>query len=76
MADVIVVGAGITGLSCAWWLQKRGFDTEVLEAARVREASSALKESTAISWNMGPTVFCRRLKASNSSTTPSSIHNY
>lgn len=32
MADVIVVGAGITGLSCAWWLHKLGFDTVVLES--------------------------------------------
>jgi oxygen-dependent protoporphyrinogen oxidase len=29
---VIVVGAGIAGLSCAWALQKQGYDVTVLEA--------------------------------------------
>ncbi len=30
---VLVVGAGIAGLSCAWALHKQGFDVTVLEAA-------------------------------------------
>jgi protoporphyrinogen/coproporphyrinogen III oxidase len=33
MADVIIIGAGISGLSCAWNLKKLGIDAVVLEAA-------------------------------------------
>ena len=31
MASVVVVGAGIAGLTCAWRLQEAGHDVEVLE---------------------------------------------
>src|SRR5215472_4713630 len=31
MADVIIIGAGISGLSCAWTLKKLGIDAVVLE---------------------------------------------
>ena len=34
MPDVIVIGAGITGLSCAWKLQTLGVDTLVLESSK------------------------------------------
>jgi oxygen-dependent protoporphyrinogen oxidase len=34
MPDVIVIGAGITGLSCAWRLKRLGVDTMVLESSR------------------------------------------
>lgn len=33
MADVLVIGAGITGLSCAWTLRKLGVDAVVLESS-------------------------------------------
>jgi protoporphyrinogen/coproporphyrinogen III oxidase len=33
MSDVIIIGAGITGLSCAWTLKKLGIDATVLEAS-------------------------------------------
>ena len=32
-ADVLVVGGGISGLSCAWWLQQGGRKVVLLEAA-------------------------------------------
>ena len=31
MADVIIIGAGISGLSCAWTLKKLGIDSVILE---------------------------------------------
>jgi len=31
MADVIIIGAGITGLSCAWTLKKLGIESVILE---------------------------------------------
>ena len=34
-SDVVIVGAGFTGLSAAWHLAQRGYDVVVLEASRV-----------------------------------------
>ena len=33
MSDVIIIGAGISGLSCAWTLKKLGIDAVILEAS-------------------------------------------
>jgi protoporphyrinogen/coproporphyrinogen III oxidase len=33
MADVIILGAGITGLSCAWTLRKLGIEATILESS-------------------------------------------
>src|SRR5438477_8752551 len=34
MAEVIIIGAGISGLSCAWTLKKLGIDAVILEATQ------------------------------------------
>ena len=39
-AEVIVIGAGVTGLSAAWWLAREGVDTLVLEAGQLGWAAS------------------------------------
>ena len=40
-AQVVIVGAGVTGLSAAWWLAKNGVDTIVVEKGVIgAEASS------------------------------------
>jgi oxygen-dependent protoporphyrinogen oxidase len=45
-ADVIVVGGGISGLTCAWRLQREGVDVLLLEAApRAGGAISSLRKN-------------------------------
>ena len=40
-ADVVIIGAGVSGLSSAWWLAKNGIDTVVVEKGVIgAEASS------------------------------------
>ena len=47
---IIIIGAGIAGLSCGCYLQMNGFQTEILEA-------SLLPGGLCTSWHRGPYVF-------------------
>jgi len=47
---VIIVGAGIAGLSCGCYLQMNGIQTEILEA-------SLLPGGLCTAWHRGPYVF-------------------
>ncbi len=47
---IIVIGAGIAGLSCGCYLQMNGFQTEILEAGAVPGGLCA-------AWDRGPYVF-------------------
>jgi glycine/D-amino acid oxidase-like deaminating enzyme len=44
---VIVVGAGIVGLACAWWLQRRGHQVLVLDPSTVAAPDPAAVERSA-----------------------------
>lgn len=54
MTRALVVGAGLSGLSAAWWLAERGFDVEVVDAGRrpggliqTRQSAHGLVETAA-----------------------------
>jgi glycine/D-amino acid oxidase-like deaminating enzyme/nitrite reductase/ring-hydroxylating ferredoxin subunit len=38
--DVAIIGAGITGITCAWWLARAGFSVAVFEAHEVGSGST------------------------------------
>jgi sarcosine oxidase subunit beta len=40
-AEVVVIGAGVSGLSTAWWLAKAGIDVVVLEKGVIGYESSS-----------------------------------
>ena len=51
---IAVIGAGVSGLSCAWWLQQAGLDVEVFEAAdRVGGKVQSVKEA-GVAFETGP----------------------
>ena len=49
---VIIIGAGVAGLSCGCYLQMNGIQTEILEA-------SLLPGGLCTAWHRGPYVFDR-----------------
>ena len=50
---IIVVGAGLAGLSCAWRLQQAGHQVQVLEARSQPGGRMAMRQSGPISYNTG-----------------------
>jgi oxygen-dependent protoporphyrinogen oxidase len=52
--DAIVVGGGVSGLTAAFYLQKRGFTVEVLEAADRTGGVIASHRRDGVLWESGP----------------------
>ena len=57
VASVLVVGAGLAGLSCAWRLQRAGFDVEVLESAAVPGGRIRSEREGSFLLDRGPSFF-------------------
>lgn len=57
MASVLVVGAGLAGLSCAWRLQRAGFDVEVLEASSLPGGRNRSERRGEFLLDCGPSFF-------------------
>jgi sarcosine oxidase, subunit beta len=47
-AEEIVIGAGVTGLSAAWWLARDGVDTLVLDAGQLGWGASGRNGGAAV----------------------------
>jgi len=64
---VIIIGAGIAGLSCGCYLQMNGIQTEILEA-------SLLPGGLCTAWHRGPYVFDGCLRWLIGTRPPSAFH--
>ncbi|MGD0745050.1 MAG: NAD(P)/FAD-dependent oxidoreductase [Verrucomicrobiota bacterium] len=64
---VIIIGAGIAGLSCGCYLQMNGIQTEILEA-------SLLPGGLCTAWHRGPYVFDGCLRWLIGAQPPSAFH--
>jgi phytoene dehydrogenase-like protein len=64
---VIIIGAGVAGLSCGCYLQMNGIQTEILEA-------SLLPGGLCTSWHRGPYVFDGCLRWLMGAHPPSAFH--
>jgi glycine/D-amino acid oxidase-like deaminating enzyme len=62
-AEVIVVGAGVIGLSIAWHLRRRGVDTLVLEREGIAAGASGVQPG-GVRQQWGTTVNCRLARES------------
>src|SRR3954471_965181 len=63
MVDVAVVGAGVTGLSVAWHLRRRGLDVLVLERSGVAAGASGVQPG-GVRQQWGTAVNCRLARES------------
>ena len=64
---VIIIGAGVAGLSCGCYLQMNGIETEILEAGR-------LPGGLCTAWHRGPYVFDGCLRWLMGAQPPSAFH--
>jgi phytoene dehydrogenase-like protein len=64
---VVIIGAGIAGLSCGCYLQMNGIQTEILEA-------SLLPGGLCTAWHRGPYVFDGCLRWLMGAQPPSAFH--
>jgi len=64
---VIIIGAGVAGLSCGCYLQMNGVQTEILEA-------SLLPGGLCTAWRRGPYVFDGCLRWLMGTHPPSAFH--
>jgi phytoene dehydrogenase-like protein len=64
---VVIIGAGIAGLSCGCYLQMNGIETEILEAG-------GLPGGLCTSWHRGPYVFDGCLRWLMGAQPPSAFH--
>lgn len=62
-ADVVVVGAGVIGLSIAWHLRRRGVETLVLERAGIAAGASGVQPG-GVRQQWGTVVNCRLARES------------
>jgi glycine/D-amino acid oxidase-like deaminating enzyme len=63
-ADVVVVGAGVIGLSIAWHLRRRGVETLVLERAGIGAGASGVQPG-GVRQQWGTAVNCRLARESS-----------
>ena len=64
---VVIIGAGVAGLSCGCYLQMNGIQTEILEA-------SLLPGGLCTAWHRGPYVFDGCLRWLIGAQPPSAFH--
>jgi phytoene dehydrogenase-like protein len=64
---VVIIGAGVAGLSCGCYLQMNGIQTEILESA-------AIPGGLCTSWHRGPYVFDGCLRWLLGAQPPSAFH--
>jgi hypothetical protein len=67
--SVIVVGAGISGLTTAWHLKRVGRDVALLEAREIVGGSIETEPATASSWRKGPSTSWSATRRSRSCST-------
>ena len=64
---IVIIGAGVAGLSCGCYLQMNGFQTEILEAGE-------LPGGLCTAWHRGPYVFDGCLRWLIGTQPPSAFH--
>lgn len=61
MEEIVIIGAGITGLSTAYWLKKDGFKVKILEASNQVGGNIKTEKHQNFVFDTGPTLDLRQL---------------